>query len=273
MFLDNTALPGDRWDHCLLAQRSLASPRMFRRLPLAVMLLSGSLVLGGCFASSPPPTTTTTFPKTGLAVEAPSRILYKACGSTRDVSSATFTTSFLHPALSNNYLSGTWKVGPGGSVGTIQTKGMGQASIISTPLTVYLKASAAFWTQLSASVSAHAKALAGTWVAVSISSPLFPAVAPVAALGSMSRFLAGCFNPPKLAGLGSVNGIPIIYLHVHGGSGTQALGIALKGDPLILSMTQFSGARTLSTTSIGAFNSAIAISAPTNATPIADLLK
>ncbi len=273
IFLDSAELPGDRQDRCLVARRSLSSERMSRRFPIAAALLGGALLLGGCLtSSSPPPTTTTSFPKSGLAIQAPTRILYQGCGSTRQLTSATMRTTFFHPNLSNYYRSGTWRVGPGGSSGTIQTKSMGQASTVSTPLAIYLNASARFWKQLSTTLGTHATALANKWIEVSVTSPWFSTIAPVAALGSMSRVLAGCFNTPKTVGVGSVNAIPVVILHVPGGSGTQALAIALKGDPLILSMTQFSGSHTLSTTTLSHFNTAITISPPAESSPIAQLV-
>ena len=273
MFLDCRHLAGDRRGHCLSTRGKLASAGMFRRLVPLVLVASGALLLSSCFSAGPAPTTTTTFPKSGLATEPASSILYKACGATRELTSATMSTTFFHPALSGNYSSGTWSVGPGGSSGTISTKGFGSVSVISTPLAMYVKADAKFWTQLSASFAPHAATLASQWVAVSVDSPSFPLVSPLADLGSMARVLAGCFNPPTTAGIGSASGLPIVYLHVHGGSGSQALGVALRGDPLIITMTQFSGSYTLSTTTLSNFNAATSISAPSPATPIASLLK
>ena len=273
MFLDCRYHSRDRWGHCLSTREKLASAGMFRRFAPLVLVAGSAFVLSGCFSSGPAPTTTTTFPKSGLATEPASSILYKACGATRELTSATMSTTFFHPALSSNYSSGTWTVGPGGSSGTITTKGFGTVSVISTPLSIYLKANAKFWTNLSASFATHATTLASQWVAVSVDSPSFPLVSPLADLGSMTRVLAGCFNSPNTAGIGSANGIPLVYLHVHGGSGTQALGVALRGDPLIITMTQFSGSYTLSTTTLSNFNAATSISAPSSAAPIASLLK
>lgn len=273
MFHHKSRSAGDGEHRCLWSQGSLASPRMFRRFATGVILALSPLLLSACFTTATPATTTTTFPKSGLAAEPPTRVLYKACGATRDLTSATFSTTFLHPVLTHGYRSDMFHVGPGGSSGSITTTSMGQASIVSTPLAIYLKASAKFWENLSPTFASSASALASRWVAISVDAPSFPAFSGLADLASLSRILAGCFNTATTAGTATVNGLPVVYLHVPGGPGTQALGVALKGDPLIISMTQFSGAHTLSDTTLSNFNTGASITAPSSAAPLASLLK
>ena len=196
---------------------------------LASTLVVGALITAGCGSSGSSGSSTAS---NGEASKTGTQVLADAKAATQAATSVHVALTGLSATVTSAALDlsrGT------GASGTLTFKGQ-PVQIVVSGQTVYMKGSAAFWTQATGSASS-AKLFADKWLKVPASTAS-SAVSDMSSLTDMTTFFTGLLSPSGSvtnAGLATFDGTSAVKL-TNGKAG--ALYIAATGSPLPLGVTQ-----------------------------------
>jgi hypothetical protein len=243
-------------------------------LVLIVMVASfAALVLMGVSTSAATAKASTFSDQPAARIVAAARSAMSSSGSVEAVGSGHLTTSAggQTMAAETNYTGPT----SGSQVINVTPAGKGssqqlpQASISLVGGALYVSANAAFWTASAGLPAADGAAVAGRWVEVPASSPIY---APTAADMSMPSLVKDMFHAKKFhkGTVRKVNGVTVIPIrYTNGGydSSPTTLYVATGGKHLPVSAT-ISGV----TLRFSGWGKPLSVTAPAGAVPLASLL-
>lgn len=179
------------------------------------------------------------------------------------------------PGLGRATVSESDYAGPasGSQVLTVTSAGSGGPSLPSATTldiagSVYIDANAAFWSASMGADGAHAAAVAGHWVQVPTSSPVYAAAAADLTMSSLTRdlFDARTYHLGKTQTMGGVRAVAVAYRNSGTDAGPVTCYVAVGGSHLPVAVTV--GGVTLH---LAGWGVARALAVPTGATPMPGL--
>lgn len=246
-----------------------------KRIDLIIMAIAG-LVLVGCGASVASTSTTnpalaaSTFTsQSASAIVAQARAAMTAAGSVHAIGSGTVKKSGAGTVIaSENNKSGSTA---GSQILTLSSGSTVDisASFVDIEGSLYGNANAAFWATDAGATAPQAAALAGKWVQIPSTSPLYAKAAADLTMSTLTRdlFDAKTFRKGSVQSIGGVPAIKIIYANGGVDAGAATTYVAVGGKHLPVS-ADIAGL----TLHMSSWGKVAAVSAPQGSVPLASVL-
>jgi hypothetical protein len=259
-------------------RRMRVSGRSRKRIDLIVMAVAG-LALAGCGASAAsPPTTNPTLAASTFTSQSASAIVAQAVKAMTDAGSVNASGGGTVKIPNRGNVTATEVGVAGGTSGSQVLKASSDspgspvilsATTLDVDGNVYSNDDATFWTNDVGATGPQAVALAGKWVQIPSSSPLYANAAADVTLPTLVRdlFHATTYHKGSVQSVDGVPAIKITYTNSGGDNGPATTYVAVGGKHLPVSVDI--GGLSLHMTSWG---KVVAVSPPPGAVPLASVL-